>query len=294
MIKKVIFNLIMFLLLISSITCLTIVRPDSLNNVWFISMLITPQILWLLTYIFSWLKLKVLRKLSVSLFYISCIVIICYIILYKLNILDMLSSISSLKKYILSTGSKGVFIYILIQTLQVIFLPIPASIICIVGSLIFGPVLGALYCSLGVLIGSFVSFLIGRIFGYKLVTWIVGVDNTNKYSEIIRTKGIFFLGLAFLLPMFPDDILCFIAGITKLSFKKFLLITLITRPIGVICMAIFGSGYLIPFSGWGVYAWSIILVIAVALVVVVMKWQNQIQGFILKKVLRRKDKSLSK
>ena len=176
-------------------------------------------------------------------------------------------------------------------TLQVIFLPIPASIICIVGSIIYGPLFGAIYCSIGVLLGSLISFLIGRIFGYKLVSWIVGVSNADKYSEIIRTKGVFFLGLAFLLPMFPDDILCFIAGITKMSFKKFLVITLITRPIGVICMAIFGSGHIIPFSGWGIYAWSIILVVAVALVFVIMKWQDQIQNFVLRKVFRKKIKN---
>jgi uncharacterized membrane protein YdjX (TVP38/TMEM64 family) len=170
-----------------------------------------------------------------------------------------------------------------------VFLPIPASIICIVGSLIYGPWLGALYCSVGVLLGSIISFFIGRVFGYRLVSWIVGKDNTNKYSEIIRTKGIFFLGLAFLLPMFPDDILCFIAGITQLSVRKFLLITLITRPIGVIFMAIFGGGYIIPFSGWGLYVWAIILVVAIALVVIIMKWQEKIQNFILSKVFRKKN-----
>ena len=98
------------------------------------------------------------------------------------------------------------------------------------------------------------------------------------------------MGLAFLLPMFPDDILCFIAGITNLSIRKFLIITFITRPIGVICMAIFGSGYIIPFTGWGVYAWIAILFVAVALVFVIFKWQEQIQNFILNKVFRRRRK----
>jgi len=287
MIKKIIYNLITFLITIISVCFLTIIRPETLNKTWFLILLISPQVLWLLTYIFGWLNLKVLKKLSISLLYIMCFCIIGYIILYKLNILYMFSSVSSLKNYIISTGSKGVLIYILIQMLQVVFLPIPASIICIVGSIIYGPWFGALYCSIGVLLGSIISFFIGRIFGYKLVSWIVGEDNTIKYSEIIRTKGIFFLGLAFLLPMFPDDILCFIAGITRLSTKKFLLITILTRPIGVIFMAIFGGGHIIPFSGWGLYAWAIILVVAIAFVIIIMKWQDKIQDFLMKKLLRR-------
>ena len=201
-----------------------------------------------------------------------------------------LSSVNSLKDYILSTEEKGVLIYILIQLLQVIFLPIPASVICIVGSIIYGPIVGGLYCCIGVLLGSYISFFIGKVFGYRIVSWIVGKDNVDKYASIIRTRGVFFLGLAFLLPMFPDDILCFIAGITNLSVKKFFWITLVTRPIGVICMAYFGGGHIIPFSGWGIYAWIGILIVVVALMTIIFKWQEQIQNCILNKVFKKKTK----
>jgi len=175
-----------------------------------------------------------------------------------------------------------------IQTLQVIFLPIPASIICIVGSLIYGPVLGGLYCSIGVVLGSIISYIIGNVFGFKLVSYIIGKDKAIKYSDILRKRGVLFLAIAFLLPMFPDDILCFVAGVTKIPIKKFLLVTLITRPIGVICMSIFGSGYLIPFSGWGIYVWMGILVVAVAIMLIMFKWQDKMQDWIISKVFRKK------
>ena len=182
--------------------------------------------------------------------------------------MDTIPSVDGLKKFILSTKEKGVYVYILIQAAQVIILPIPAAIICIVGSLIYGPFLGGLYCSIGVLVGSFISFILGKTFGYRIVAWIAGKENTDKYSEIIRKRGGFFLFLAFLLPMFPDDILCLIAGITNMKFKTFAWITIITRPIGVICMSYFGGGHIIPFSGWGLYVWSILLVIIVGAAVI--------------------------
>ena len=121
---------------------------------------------------------------------------------------------------------------------------------------------------------------------------IVGKDNTDKYSSLLRNRGGFFLGLAFLLPMFPDDILCLRAGISNMSYSKFFVITLITRPIGVICMAYFGSGSLIPFSGWGIYAWIGILVVAIAIVFITYRWQDEIQDWILNKVFRKKPKKL--
>ncbi|MGN0961396.1 MAG: TVP38/TMEM64 family protein, partial [Christensenellales bacterium] len=141
---------------------------------------------------------------------------------------------------------------------------------------------------------SYISFTLGKIFGYRLVSWIVGKENTDKYSEILRKRGGFFLALAFLLPMFPDDILCFIAGITKMSPKTFFWITLITRPVGVICMSFFGSGYVIPFSGWGIYVWIAILILAVVLVWVVYKWQDNIQNYILDKIFKNSKKKTNK
>ena len=186
-----------------------------------------------------------------------------------------------------STKEKGILVYILIQIMQVIFLPIPAAIICIVGSIIYGPLLGAVYCSIGILIGSYISFFIGKTFGYKLVSWIVGKDNTEKYTKIIRKRGGFFLAIAFLLPMFPDDILCLISGITNLSFKQFFWITLITRPIGVIAMSYFGGGHIIPFSGWGIYAWMAILICVVTIIVITYKYQDNMQTFILNKIFKK-------
>lgn len=287
MLKKILFYIFNILLLITSICCLVFGNITSINSVVRYILLLSPQILFLLSILFKMFNRKILYKLFLSTYIVLVVSIIIYTLLFKLNILSVFSSVTSLKNYILSTAEKGILVYILIQILQVVFLPIPASIICIVGSLIYGPWLGGLYCCIGVLVGSYLSYFIGKVFGYKLVTWIVGKENTDKYSDILRKRGGVFLSLAFLLPMFPDDILCFIAGTTKMRAKTFLWITLITRPIGVVCMALFGSGYLIPFSGWGIYAWGVILVVAVALVYIIFRWQEQIQNYILSKIFRK-------
>ena len=293
MTKKIISFLFNTLLLTGLFVVLTFVKINSISPFIKFILLFVPNILYMLSILFNWLqKFKTSRTFFVVYIFVT-IAIICYVLLMKFHILDTISSVDGLKNFILSTKEKGVFMYILIQTAQVIILPIPAAIICVVGSLIYGPWLGGLYCSIGILIGSFISFFIGKTFGYKIVKWIAGQENTDRYSEIISKRGGFFLALAFLLPMFPDDILCLIAGITNLKLKTFALVTTITRPIGVICMSLFGSGYLIPFSGWGIYVWSIILVLAVAAVFVIYKYQEQMQNFVMNKIFKRTKKSKS-
>ena len=213
-----------------------------------------------------------------------CVFILLYVTLSNFKILHILSSVDLMKEFILSTKEKGVFIYILIQILQVVFVPIPAAVIAVVGSLIYGPILGALYCTIGILIGSYISYAIGKTFGFKVVSWVVGQDNAMKYSNILAKRGSFFLCIAFLLPLFQDDILCLIAGISTMKFSTFFLVTTVTRPIGVIFMCLFGSGQIIPYSGWGLIVWGMILILAIGLIIVMYKFQDKIQSWVLSKL----------
>lgn len=288
MTKKIIFFILNSLILTALFYCLTFFKINSISNSMKCILLIGTNIIYMLSIVFRWLKKFKSSKIFFVTYIIVAISVIGYCILCKYGIMDTITSVEGLKELILSTKEKGIYVYILIQAAQVIILPIPAAIICIVGSLIYGPFLGGIYCSIGVLIGSFVSFVLGKTFGYRIVAWIAGKENTDKYSEIIRKRGGFFLFLAFLLPMFPDDILCLIAGITNMKFKTFAWITIITRPIGVICMSYFGGGHIIPFSGWGLYVWSILLVIIVAIVFIIYKYQEKLQDFILNNIFRKK------
>ena len=183
-------------------------------------------------------------------------------------------------------------VYVVVQFLQVMFLPIPSMIINLAGVAIYGPLLGALLCTIGVLSASYCSFLMGKIFGYRVAVWIAGESSVIKYTNILNEKGKFFLTVAFLLPLFPDDMLCLISGITPMTFKTFAIIASITRPIGVVFMSFFGGGYIIPFSGWGLFVWPVILVIAIVAVIVVYKYQTQIEGYILSKIKRKSKKSV--
>lgn len=247
-----------------------------------------------LSIIFFKNKKLFLQRLTFLSNIILAIAITTLSIFSKYNLLNMFSSIVAFKQFILSTGKMGRITYVLIQMGQVIFLPIPSMIITLAGVAIYGPFLGSILCSVGVLLGSYVSFCVGKTFGFKLVSWVAGCDNATKYAQIINDRGKFFLIIAFLLPLFPDDVLCLIAGITTMKFKHFFWIASITRPIGVICMSYFGGGYIIPFSGWGLYVWPIILVLAIISVVCSTKYQPQIERWIISKLTLNKQKTLKK
>ena len=210
--------------------------------------------------------------------------------LHSSNLDSVFDSTATFKSFILSTGKNGMFVFTLIQFLQVIFLPIPSLIITLTGVAIYGPIIASVLCSVGILLGSFTSFMLGKIWGYKIANWIAGEKNAKKYADLLNAKGRFFLIIAFLLPLFPDDILCLVAGITSMKFKTFFVIASITRPIGVIFMSYFGGGYIIPFVGWGLYVWPFLLAFIIVAVVVIYKKQSQIEQYILNMLDKIKQK----
>lgn len=56
----------------------------------------------------------------------------------------------------------------------------------------------------------------------------------------------------FLLPLFPDDLLCSIAGIMPISWPVFIFIQIITRITSIGATLFFMSGEIIPYEGWGI------------------------------------------
>lgn len=256
-----------------------------------IIIVLASSILTLLSIYFSIKKIKItLSRLLVTINVLSIIIISVYTLLANNNLLMIFQSVQSFKEFILSTGPFGMIVYVLIQTLQVMFVPIPSLIILLSGVLIYGPLTTSILSIIGVLIGSLSSFILGKTFGFKLVSWVVGRKNALKYASVLNKRGKFFLVIAFLLPLFPDDMLCLVAGMTTMEFKDFAIIASITRPIGVICMCYFGGGYIIPFSGWGLYVWAVLLVLIIVSVIMVYKYQDKIENFIINKIYNYKKK----
>ena len=87
--------------------------------------------------------------------------------------------------------------------------------------------------------GCILSYWLGRWFGSKAVKWVAGSqEDFDKWSKFINEKGKIWYLLSVLLPVFPDDILCIIAGSLKMDFGFYTLANLIGRSIGLVTMLV--------------------------------------------------------
>lgn len=201
---------------------------------------------------------------------------------------DDTAKINGLVKIIEGTGAWGMVVFFLIQVLQIVILPLPAVVCYVPGAIIWGPLIATLLASAGVIVGSVVSYFIGRIWGKKAVVWIAGKETTEKYVSQFGKKGKVIFVLMQILPFFPDDILCMIAGLTSMNFVFFFVSILVVRPVIIAAYCYLSSGDIIPFSGWGIYVWVAIFAVCIVLAVLSFKYQERFEKWLISKFTRGK------
>lgn len=203
---------------------------------------------------------------------------------------DKIDSVEDLRNYVSGFGGYAVFIFIAIQFLQVVVLPIPGFITVSVGVLLFGAFKGSVYSVIGIVSASIVAFFIGRVFGYKVAGWLVGKENLDKGLELVKGKDKVILTFMFLFPFFPDDVLCFVAGLSSMSVPYYIVMITITRIINIVVSAYSVNGSIIPYNTWwGILLWIVVFILVAALCYAIYKHGDKIENFFKSKFSKRKN-----
>lgn len=148
--------------------------------------------------------------------------------------------------FVNQAGIWGPVLFIVIQIVQVVIPIIPGGISCAAGVILFGPWYGLLYNYIGIVIGSLINFYLARRYGQCFVRYFVKEETYEKYAQWLDKGKKFdkFFALAIFFPCAPDDVLCMIAGLTKMSWKRFSAIILLGKPasIAIYSMALVYAG----------------------------------------------------
>ena len=167
---------------------------------------------------------------------------------------------------ILESSGLGIEItFVLFQALQVIVAPFPGQVAGLLGGYLFGFWHGLLLTMSGLGLGSFIAMVLGRTFGLQVVRRFVPTDLMAKLDNLIAHGGYFNFLVIFALPGLPDDAICFVAGMTRLSLWKLMLVMIVGRLPGMAVLNFVGAN---AGEGWNI-AW---VVFAVAMAVSIVLW----------------------
>ena len=156
------------------------------------------------------------------------------------------SSIDSMREYVNSYGMFRPVLLTLIQVVQVVLPVVPGMTGCIVGAVLFGSTGGFLINYIGISAGSIIAFFLAKRYGTNLVAKLIPMEKYESTIEKInKSKNyLLLLFLSILLPLAPDDFLCYFSGLIKMSTKKFVLIILLSKPWCILFYSLFFSYFI--------------------------------------------------
>lgn len=231
------------------------------------------------------LNREIITRACITAYILLDFIVVFLFVLVRTGFFDIIRDEESFKAFLERSGKWMAVLFVVLQFLQVVILPIPSTVTVVAGAALFGPLVGSLLSLLGIVIGSLVAFLVGRYAGYRVVAWLVGKETLDKWLKKIKGKDKLLLSAMFILPVFPDDVLCFVAGISSMSLPLFLGIIIISRV-----AAIFTTSYsvtLIPFNTWwGLLIWGFLIALIVVLFVFLYKKSDKILNWFAKKFHR--------
>ncbi|MFT4868585.1 MAG: putative membrane protein YdjX (TVP38/TMEM64 family) [Colwellia polaris] len=153
----------------------------------------------------------------------------------------LMYNVEAMRDFIQSFGVFAPLVLIFLQVSQVIVAPIPGPVVGAAAGYAFGVFWGTIYGFIGLAIGSSLAILFAKRYGRPFVEDIVADETMDKFDYLAEEHGFLPFFLLFLLPGFPDDAICFIAGLTDIDTKKLLLMASFGRVPGLLSLTVFGN-----------------------------------------------------
>jgi uncharacterized membrane protein YdjX (TVP38/TMEM64 family) len=211
--------------------------------------------------------------------------IVALVLVFRDQLWGLFRDRESIRGWIEGRGAWGPLAFILLQVIQVVVFVIPGEIVQVAGGYAFGFWLGSLYALIGITLGSLANFYAGRLLGRPFVESLFASEKIEKVESVTGSgKAAAGFFLLFVIPGIPKDVLCYVAGVSRLSLLAFLAVSMAGRLPGILGSAYMGSA---AWSGaWG----GAIAVLAVAAVLFVLGlvFRERIQAFMARLLHRDK------
>lgn len=154
---------------------------------------------------------------------------------------NVFSNSEKLQRMLISLGPYSSAVFILLQVLQVVAAPFPGELTGVVGGYLYGEVFGFILSTIGLTLGSWVTFELASILGRPFVEKYIRGEVLRKFDFITTNTGAFICFLLFVIPGFPKDYLCYVLGLSRMRLGTFLIVSIIGRLPGTYLLTLQGA-----------------------------------------------------
>jgi len=204
---------------------------------------------------------------------IKIIVVIILLVLawhYRSSLAELLRIIQdqeSVSAYLQGYGALGPLVLFSLLIAQVFVAVIPGHALMVTAGYVYG-ILGLIVTITSTVLGSQIAFLIARRHGRSLIYRLASQQVIDRWDKAAKHQGILFYFFTFVLPIFPSDLMCYVAGLSNISPRRFFVANFLGRTCCAVFITLIGiygmhppvqfwvlaiGGMSALFMGWAIY-----------------------------------------
>jgi len=187
---------------------------------------------------------------------IIAIVLLAVFVFYRQpisNLLHIISDQEAVSIYLQGYGVWGPVVLFILMVAQVFVAIIPGHALMVTAGYVYG-MTGLFVIIVSTILGSQIAFFIARQYGRSLIYKLASSQIIERWDGMARNQGVMFYFFAFVLPIFPSDLMCYVAGLGKISARRFLIANALGRTVVAIGITIIGMyGLNPPLAFWLIF-----------------------------------------
>jgi len=155
------------------------------------------------------------------------------LLIWRRPLLSFFADRTTVQEFVTRFGPWAPISSILLHVAQVLLAPIPGQVIDAANGYLFGAAWGTVYSLVGVIIGSSLAMALARRFGRPWAERLITRETLERLDGYSQQRGALFFFVVFLFPFLPDDVACFLAGLTPLPLPELVVLATIGRLPGI-------------------------------------------------------------
>ena len=148
-------------------------------------------------------------------------------------------------------GIWGPVVLFVLFILQVFLAFIPGQALMVASGFLYGFWGGFLLSWISLVVGGEIAFMLARRYGRTFAEKWISSEVLAKWDRTAAGQGIAFFAITLVMPLAPNDAMCYVAGLGKISRIRFSIANLIGRGLACALTSAAGAfGGNIPVQGW--------------------------------------------
>ncbi len=148
-------------------------------------------------------------------------------------------------------GIWGPAVLFILFVLQVFLAFIPGQALMVACGFLYGFWGGFLLSWLSLVIGGELAFVLARHYGRTFASRWISSDVLTRWDNASKGQGIAFFAITLVMPLVPNDAMCYVAGLGRISRIRFSIANLLGRGLACLLTSAAGAfGGNISLQGW--------------------------------------------